>query len=230
MSWILDLMIVAIIVVSAIVTAKRGFVKTVLNIAALIISLTLVTSYGGALSDAAFDLVVKKPVQSSVEKSINDNFGAIADNSYTADELTQKLPQFLQKQLSKYGFDSTKLNGIVALKKTSAETAEAITVDIVKPMVTPLLLVIVDTLLFACSFIILKIAVRFICTLFKAPVLNKVNKLFGILLGLVKGILISVIVCTVIGFIVKNNISGEFLIFTQKAIDDSILFSMLQLF
>lgn len=230
MNWILDLIVVAIVVLCAVLSARRGFVKTILSVASLILCVFIVSSFGNPLSEVIYDSCIEKPISSSIEKSIAENFGSSADINYDADDLLDTIPSSLRKQLDKYGFDEDKLHTVVSLKQNPAETAKAISADIVKPLVTPMLLIIVDIVLFTVSAVILRIVTKFICKLFKAPVLNKVNKLFGVVLGIVKGLVISAIVCTVITYIVTNKISGDFLIFTEKAIADSVLFAKLSMF
>ncbi len=46
MSWVLDGLVVAIVVVFAIISAKRGFVRSILGLLSLVICIAVVSTYG----------------------------------------------------------------------------------------------------------------------------------------------------------------------------------------
>ena len=63
--------------------------------------------------------------------------------------------------------------------------------------------------------------------MFKAPVLNQVNALLGGVLGFVKGVIISVLVCALLSFAVSVSDGGEFLFIDKNVIENSYLFGIL---
>ena len=81
--------------------------------------------------------------------------------------------------------------------------------------------------MFTALMILLRFFNKFVCTLFKAPVLNQVNKFLGVILGIIKGLAISAIVCSAITYIVSMRADANYIVFTSGAINDSLLFGRL---
>ena len=59
MSIILDLIIVAIVLFFVITSAKRGFVKTVLDVVAFFLALYISVSFSGVLAEGIYNIFIK---------------------------------------------------------------------------------------------------------------------------------------------------------------------------
>lgn len=223
MSWVLDGLVVAIVVVFAIISAKRGFVRSILGLLSLVICIAVVSTYGKTVSDATYDLLLKKSVENSITEKLDEHTSEVNK----VDVVLSALPKPVRSTVESSGVDFNKLKGIVSTSDDNRKTAESISNDVIKPVAASMLLIIVDAVMFAALMILLRFFNKFVCTLFKAPVLNQVNKFLGVILGIIKGLAISVIVCSVITYIVSMRADANYIVFTSGAINDSLLFGRL---
>lgn len=222
MSIVLDLIVVAIILLFVFITMKKGFVKNILNIAALVITLLVIINFANPISVGIYNAFIEKPVCSSIEKTI---VSAEEKGESMVAEFWNDMPNILTNTAENSGINSSELSDLILGSNDAAATAQQISDDIIKPTVVSILVIAVDIILFVVLMFVFKIIIKAICKLFKAPVLNQVNKLFGGILGFVKGVIIAILVCSVISFIVYTSKNGEFLFFTKEVIDKTYLFS-----
>ncbi len=91
------------------------------------------------------------------------------------------------------------------------------------PLLSKVVSIAVTILLSALLLFILKIILKIFNSVFKFSVLGKINTVLGGVLGLLKGLIISVLFCFIVGLICFFS-GGEFLIFTKEAISNSFIF------
>ena len=224
MSIILDLIVVAIVVITTLITRKKGFVKSILSLASWILTILIISSFGQLIAETAYDSFVKEKVVAAVEEPLTQQL----ENSEEAiNGIFNSFPKFLTNSAQKNGVGTESILQEISQGKTPNDIALSVNNNIVKPTVLPIILIIVDVVMFTVLMFVFRILTKLICTLFKAPVLKSVNKALGVVLGVVKGLLISVLVCSVITFIISYGFGGEFLIFTEDAIENSYLFGKL---
>lgn len=156
---------------------KRGFVKIVLSLVAMIITLILATALTIPISKIVADTSIGKGVRESVDKLVVEN--KVIDVS----------------SINNIELPDTILNPIIEGAESTTETlqtyvAEALTDTIVKA-ITFLVLVIV-------IYIIIKIVISVLDILTKLPILNGVNRGAGAVIGLIQGLLFLWIGCLVL--------------------------------
>ena len=221
MNYILDLIVVAVIALFVLITYKKGFVKSFLSIASLVLTIVIISSFSEPLAELSYDTFIDASIQKTVVKNIE------ATNNAT-EELTESvwlsIPQLIRSNSEKVGITKKSLDNIIIGSNTSPEeTAKNISTNVVRPMAVSFLVIIIDIVLFVILMFIFRFLSKLVCTLFKAPVLKQANKLLGVILGAIKGIAVAILVCSVISYIV--NVSGnDLFIFNQAAIDSSLLF------
>ena len=97
------------------------------------------------------------------------------------------------------------------------------------PFVYNLAKIICAIILFVILLIIIKLLAKLIGSIFKLPVLNGLNKLFGAAFGGVQGVLYASLFCMVISAVISLNYEG-FWFFTNENIEASTLFKWLMTF
>jgi len=224
MSIVLDLIVVAIVVISTIVTMKKGFVKTTLSLASWILTIWIISSFGGMISEAIYDGAFEKKVIASIEAPLTQQ---LESGEEALDGVFDSLPSFVSKSMEKKGVGTESIMSEISNGKTPRDIALTVNNTIVEPTVLPLILIVVDIILFVVLMFIFRILTKLISALFKVPVLKSVNKFLGAILGIVRGLVISVLVCSIISFIAAYGFDGQFLIFTEKSIEASFLFGKL---
>ena len=221
MNYILDLIVIAIILIFVLITYKKGFVKTFLSLASLVLTILIISSFGEPLAELSYDSFIDKSVQKTVVKNIEASYTAAEEMT---DSVWNSIPQFFRNNSEKVGVNKSNLDTLIVGNTESPQViAQNISTNVVRPMAVSFLVIIIDVVLFVVLMFIFRFLSKLICTLFKAPVLKQANKFLGIILGAVKGIAVAILVCSIIAYIASVNGNG-FLIFNQTAIDNSILF------
>ncbi len=224
MSIVLDIIVITIIVATTLITMKKGFVKTILSLASWFLTLILVSSFGGAVAEFAYDSFIEEKVVAAVEEPINKQ---LESSEEAIESIFDSLPSFIASSAEKNGVGTENLIEEISDGKTPNDIAVAVNNNIVEPTVLPMLVIVVDIIMFTVLMFVFRIVTKLVCTLFKAPVLKSVNKYLGAGLGVIKGLLISMLVATIISFVATYGFGGQFLIFTEDAIEGSYLFGKL---
>lgn len=198
----LDLIILAIFVVSIMIGMHRGLLKSLISfagkIAALIIALIFSAQLGGYISSH----FVEKPVR---EWLVNQMTADPSDMDTEAseidfDQLIEDSPDFFKNICSYFGVDMNQLaQEYEEFKYSNAETA---TENIINYMVQPVALSISRVIAFLILFIICMIAVGLLWWLSSIfthiPIIRHFDKAGGAIFGVLSGLLISFIVVAII--------------------------------
>ena len=70
MNIILDLIVVAIIALTVILSVKRGFVRSAVELAGFVLAVVLAFNLGPVLADTTYENIVKEPVEKTTTKKI----------------------------------------------------------------------------------------------------------------------------------------------------------------
>ena len=224
MSIILDLIVLAIIVITVLISAKRGFVRTAVElvgfIAAVFISFTISTP----LANTTYDKIIEPSILSTVTSAAN----TVADDSAAAavDGIWNRMPDWLKIGVERAGISKESLDGSITdnIGNGIQSAAESASQNVIKPAVTITLALVYQVI----SLIILLVAVkplaRLINKLFSFSIIGTANRVLGGVVGLPKGIIYAIAFCLVITLIVSFTQNG-FLIFTGEAMEKSLFFS-----
>ncbi len=220
MNIVIDLIVSAIIVLCVILTAKRGFVKSVIGIAgfalAIILSLTLSTP----ISTFTYDKFISPGVESSIEASVKNNINS--DVKKITDNVWNTLPKYVKNTANDMGINKNTVQNSVAHGNTAHETAVAVNRNAVRPVAVFVIKLLVSVILFIILSIIFKFVANFINKIFSFSIVGKANRLLGGILGLVKGVIYAIIFILLINFIVT--VTGGFWLFTPNAISNTVIF------
>ncbi len=204
MSWILDVVVVAVFALTVLAGFRRGFLDSVIGFVGLLAALVVAFLASGVVADGVYTAFIEKPVQKAIVEKIDEtaaNTGAsLQTNLQSAEEA---LPKFVQSLMAKNEVSLVSLadKAETGMQNTGEQIAVAVTEKVVRPAMT---------LLIRCiAFIVLFIALMFLCkflgkiigkivkhTLFRGP-----DKLLGGVLGAVKGFLWVLLIVTVMQMI-----------------------------
>lgn len=221
MSIILDLILVAIIIFFAFVSYKHGFVRTLVEVAGFIAAIILATSFGTVAAEKIYD----KAIEPKIITTTADFVDGTTQNAI--DKCWDNLPKIVQNNADKLGITKDKIsNNLDSIKGGNA--LDNLNKAIDKTVRPPFIKVIgmICTLLFFLIFtFIVKILAKLINKVFSFSIIGKLNKTLGGIIGMVKGSIFAGVFCLIIGFLVS--VTGGFLIFTNSAIEGTILFKFL---
>ncbi|MCI5605076.1 MAG: CvpA family protein [Clostridia bacterium] len=207
---ILDLIAAAIVVLSFIVNLRRGLVKSVWKITALVLTIVLVI----ALKTPVVNYLAGTDMANRIYKSVSDSLTAELENPInevnTDEEAAQSgtIPPYLMEQMLKtVNSDSDNINS--AIEKGMDELARRLTMLMLKIIAVIGLFIIIRILLMV-VFIVLDGAS-------KLPVIGHANALLGGILGIINALAIIYIVCAVLSLLsvssdIQNLINQSYIV------------------
>ena len=207
---ILDLIAAAIVVLSFIVNLRRGLVKSVWKITALVLTIVLVI----ALKTPVVNYLAGTDMANRIYKSVSDSLTAELENPLnevnTDEEAAQSgtIPPYLMEQMLKtVNSGSDNINS--AIEKGMDELARRLTMLMLKIIAVIGLFIIIRILLMA-VFIVLDGAS-------KLPVIGHANALLGGILGIINALAIIYIVCAVLSILsvssdIQNLINQSYIV------------------
>lgn len=223
MSIILDLIALAIIVITVLISAKRGFVRTAVElvgfIAAVFISFTISTP----LANATYDKIIEPSILSSVN-SVADTAANNTDEA--VDSFWNEMPGWIKGGIERAGISKESLDGSITANIGNGVTsaAESASQSVIKPAVTSMLTLVYQVISLIILLIIVKPIAKLINKLFSFSIIGTANRVLGGVVGVPKGIIYAALFCLLITLIVSFTSNG-FLIFTNEAIEQSLFFS-----
>ncbi len=222
---ILDILVIAIIIIYALISAKRGFVRTAIELVGFVLAVYLSFAVGGAVADGIYTYVVE-PV---IVDTIVDTVGETATNSVssTIDAVWQGMPELITKTAGNLGVTSESVKNNITAEAFNTESFEEIALQVAdsvaRPVVVPLIKTIVGFILFVVLLLVVKLLARIINRAFSLPLIGGLNRSLGGILGAAKGVVIAAVVCILISTVVTLSKNG-FLIFTQENIAQTTIF------
>lgn len=196
---ILDLIVIGLIILSFIISAKKGLVKSIWKITALVVTIVLVT----ALRMPAVEYIAGTNISDTVYDFISEKLTLESENPIESvqnteeDEAKSVIPEFLLEELQKSS-DADRL--AQSINRGTDAVTRRLTLYALNIIVTAGLFIIIRVLLMA--------AFTIINTIVKLPLINQANALLGGLLGAVNMLAIIYIACAFIPLFAEGEIAG----------------------
>ncbi len=220
MSIAIDLILIAVILFFVLTSARRGFVKVLIEtvgfIAAVIVAFTVSTP----LAELTYDKIIEPPV---IEAAVN----AVGESA--EHEAWNALPEFLIN--SDTAFFGTTVNSFT--EKITANISGGVenavitaSQEVVKPVASKLIGLLYSVILIIVLSIAVKFLAKIINKLFSFSFVGSINRTLGGVVGFVKGIVIAVVLCAVVSLILSFT-GKPFLIFSEDTINQTYLFKFL---
>lgn len=222
MSLVLDIILVVIFAAFVLTAAKKGFVKTLLELVASILALVLAYQLSPHVAQGAYEGVVKESLVTSIEEQLDENFNT-STAAKKAEVTLDALPDFVVSLASSAGVNVDDVKAKIKSEKFSSENIAAELVEkVAEPIVVGALTIVFFMILAILLLFALKFLAHIISKLFDVPLIGTANKLLGALLGTCKGVIVIVFLCTVLEFIFANG-DGEM----ATAVNESTVIGLL---
>lgn len=217
MSLAIDLILILIILICILISAKRGFVKVLVETVGFIAAIIIAFTISSPLADMTYDKIIEPPV---IKAAVN----AVGESS--EHEAWNALPEFLTNSDS--AFFGTTVNSFTEKIKENISSGVESAVktasqEIVKPVAAKLLSLLFSVILILVLFIVVKFLAKLLNGLFSFSIVGKLNRTLGGVLGGVRGILYAFVLCAIISFIISFT-GKPFLIFSEETIANSYIF------
>ena len=223
MSIIIDLIVLAIIILTVLISAKHGFVRTAVElvgfIAAVLISLTI----SKPLSNATYDKIIEPAIVSSVS-SVADT--AVVNSTEAADAFWNEMPELLKSGIERAGVSKESLDGSINANIGNGvqSAVKSASQSVIKPALTSTLTLVYQAITLIILLIIVKPIAKLINKLFSFSLVGKINGVLGGVVGVIKGVIYAALFCLLITVIISFTANG-FWIFTTEATEQSLFFS-----
>lgn len=182
MSYILDIIIVAVIVIAFIIGTKKGIVKSLIDLCGGIIAAILASLLSTPISTYIFNSFVRDGLYERIHKQAK-----ISEGLDFVNKIYEPLPNFVKSLLDSNGVTE---ESITQSLKGNADAMANSMVDIMSPVFIAVIKFFVLIVLFLILLIAISAVGKIIEPILHLPIINEFNGILGGLFGLFFGILI----------------------------------------
>ena len=221
MGYLIDGILVSIIVLFIFLSAKKGFVATLIEIVGFIAVFMISFTAGDLVAATVYD----KTIEPALVKNVSQNVDEAGQKAWNT------LPKFVSKNSGKFGVSQEKFNELVVenTKNGTENAVKSASQQVLKPMCVNIIGTLVSIILIILLMLVVKFLAKFINGLFSFSIVGKLNRFLGGVLGVAKGVIMASVFCIIVSFI-ANIVTDGFLIFTTENIEKTMLFKTLSEF
>ena len=202
MAYICDIVIAVIILISAIVGKKRGFVKTAFGLLSFFCAIAISYFFGSYAGEFIKTTSVYDDLSQKVTSSISEYFDKVAEEQLERIELrSEEMSESgMVKNLERLGLETDSFYDRFedAIKEGTENAKEKFAQNAAAKVMECLANALGVLATFVISLIALKILGFLVDRLFRLPLLNGLNRLGGLIVGLALGIFSVYILCMIV--------------------------------
>ncbi len=199
MQYIIDIALLAVFILTIVFAAKRGFFKSLFDLAAYVIAVVAARLVSVSVSPPIFRQYFSPSIETQLVKQLD---GASAmDYGEKIEAALSSIPDSLSGMLTMIGIDKDEIAARLSSTQLTSDNLVATLMDkVISPVVTALLQMLIFVLLAVVFRLLLQIVVR-LCdgVIKKLPAINKMNTALGGVLGAVKGVFVVLLVALIVG-------------------------------
>ncbi len=231
MAYIADIILVAIFALVIIISAHKGFFRSLIDFAGSFIALIAARVFSSTVAQTVFDSFLRGGIENTLASRLGDS--ASVDYAEQLEGIIQSLPDGVVGIMQVMGVDKQMLiDKISSADLNGANLIESLMNTVVTPLVTS----VVKFILFAIFAILLIVLIKLVGRLLdkiikKLPVIKGLNKtlggVFGVLRGAVDVVIIAVLISVVVGFTGNQEliaaVDSSFIINTVRDLTTSLI-------
>lgn len=203
MSFLLDLIIIAIAAFTIYFAAKNGFVKTAISAISFVLAIVVTSMFATPLANTLKETSIADTVETATTEAITN---ALINDPVGVEGLLDGKSEEFNKLLTLAQIDKSELaawyeSNIVNSDNGTSLIASRIAEPIVDIVATTVALIV----LFIGTQIVLSIAAFFLNRVASLPILRTANKALGIVLGVVLALLRVCLFCFVMNLLIENS-------------------------
>ena len=218
MEYIVDIIIVLIFGVIVVTSMKKGFFKSLFELAGTLISLAISRFLSESLAPVVFDSFISKGAQTYLEKALGS--AGTKDYALQAQETLNSIPEALNGIMGLMGIDKQ----VILEKIQSADLGgnnmvESLMSNVVEPVATAIVQFILFAVLAVVVGFVLKLVVRLLDGIIKKlPAVKQLNTTLGAVFGVLRGIIVVAIISMLIGIVASFIGNEEFIEIVNNSI------------
>lgn len=191
---VLDIFVLIILVLFVIIGRQNGLVKGLFSLVSWLVSGVLSCFLGNAVANWVYD--------NYIETSITESLVKAFELSSPQENIINNLPKYLYLLLNLFGVNNVETGETY----NSLEEFTKFTTEALHPIITGVLNVIFIIVIFIVFMIIFLLIKKLLLSAKKIPVIKSVDKFFGGVLGLCKGLIFVLVSAIIIKILVDNGI------------------------
>lgn len=220
MNYILDLIILAICVITVMVFAKKGFVFALVRVIGLVAAFILAVGIGDFSADFIYKNVIGPNVATAVKENIDNGISGAADSAFEA------LPKFIKENGAVFGLTKENFTSAFPTDIVDENTIGEVLDKTVKPIVEELISILITLICFIVLMFVVRLLSKVLNKLFSFSVVGTLNKTLGGIVGLPIGVIFASIFCLLIQLSLTLTSKGLW-IFTADTVETSKLYNLI---
>lgn len=202
MTYIVDIVIIALFVLVVAMAYKKGFLSTIIDTFALAISAVVSYMFCETVAESVYNLFVRSLVETRFTRVLEE-ISSTLSVSDKVNAMIEGLPPSAVKLAEVMGVNFNSLT--LSMSGGGNLSDEALINLAVEKIGHPIMINVTEVVTFIAMFIIITIALKFLAGIFKKandiPLLGKLNAGLGGVIGVVKAVAIIFVACTAFYFI-----------------------------
>ncbi len=187
MSWILDIVAVAVVVLMIVFGARRGFIKSAVRLIGVIAALVAAALISMPVAQWIYTAWIETPARETVATAAAQ--ATVAAATTVTEQIAAviaALPRLVQGAITATGVDAIGVSGApLAVEKLTTLMMDAV----IAPLCTSLMQAVLFLLIFIAVYIIARILAKAMDKVFSSlPIIRRVNALLGGVLGALEGV------------------------------------------
>ena len=201
MSYLLDLCFVAVMALSIVVAAKKGFFATLLDLAAYVLSLIGAKLFSAQLAPAVYSAMIQPPLREKIAQGFGSAAGTEVGAQVSA--ALQAIPDSIAGVMQLLGISRESLiEKVSTLDLTGKHAVDRLMAAAIDPIATAVVRTALFVLIAFVLSVVLKIVFRLLNRLIKeVPAIKQINTGLGVVLGVLRGAVLVFLIALGLGLV-----------------------------
>jgi len=221
MSFFIDLIIIAVFVVSIILGWRRGFVRSITGVVSIAGAVAATYFLYTPVSRFFYDKIFLNNITGYVQSAFDRDIGATGKS---VSDLFSELPEFFTNFLNRF---STQAAAEEYYRSNPDSTSAELSRFLAEPIASTVSKVVAVVALFFVSFIIFKLLTALLDKVVKLPLLNGVNRALGLVFGALVGISVVWVLSIAVHALLPQLVSLYPTAFKDSTFDNTVITSKL---
>ena len=195
-SLVVDIILGIICICVIVKYSIKGFLKTVLDLGRLALSVILAIMFRGVVANLLNELFMSEAIYNWVYNSLISKIGGISE-AVDFVRIYEDAPQFYSEILAVFDLDFYEFEE--AINNLSGENVEKVSKMISEPLATMLSTLIAVVVIFVVSMIVLFFVVKLVDKITKIKLIGIINKVLGVCVG----VLLSSVIVWLLSFVLQ---------------------------
>ena len=229
MNIVIDIILLAVIVVAVILSAKKGIIVTIFELIAFILAIVLASFTAKPIAEVMYTSFFHKTVEKGIYEMMPLNKTNFS-NKEKAEMVFENIPEFAKKQAQKNGINVTSIQS--ELGKIKLDSSKDLYYALEDQVVRPIAVNVLKHIVYFFTAIIYALILMYIAktaakTFKKAETVEKTDMFIGGAVGLLKGLVVVFLLCNLLTFIqprienesIKSSIPKSLFVQTCEKLD-----------